>query len=504
MNRWLNSKRVWISAALLATVAVVGTALLSDGQTATAAPQDSSPVSKVDPAVLSHAKSLSMAFRHAAEVALPAVVTIENRPHVDAEATTGTPRGLRDPFFRRFFGELPEMPELKRPPRQNLGAGSGVVIDSSGVILTNNHVVAGGGKITVRLHSGEEFVATDVKTDPQTDLAIVRIDAGKPLVAAQFGDSQEMQIGDWVLALGQPFGLQDSVTAGIISAKGRGIGITRRESFLQTDAAINPGNSGGPLINLDGHVVGINTAISSRSGGNEGIGFAVPINLAKWVAGQLQESGVVRRAYLGVAIQPVTQELADQLGVAPREGVVVNQVFPDTPAAKTGLKSGDVILDFNGQRVSNPRELQSLVERAEIGKKYPLSVARDGKNIKLQFSAAAQPEKFGVADARKASPQPAKKSVLGKLGLEVEPLTPEVAEHLGVDVTEGVLITRIQSDGPASAAGLKAGMVITQANRQPVESVAALQAAVKASSPEKGLLLLVHSGEGSQFVVLKW
>ena len=274
--------------------------------------------------------------------------------------------------------------------------GSGVVIDADGLILTNNHVVAGGGEVTVRFHDGREYKAAQVWTDPKTDIAVVKLDGVSDLVTAKMADSDSVAIGDWVLALGQPFGLESSVTAGIISAKHRGIGITARENFLQTDAAINPGNSGGPLVNLDGEVIGINTAISSRSGGNDGIGFAVPINLAKWVAQQLAEGGTVQRAYLGVGIQPVTQKLADQYHVKPGLGVVVTETFPNTPASKAGLESGDVIVEYAGIRVDSPSELQVVVERSEIGRPHVLSIVRGGKQMDLKFTPEVQPSEFGV------------------------------------------------------------------------------------------------------------
>ena len=238
------------------------------------------------------------------------------------------------------------MPDI---PHGVSGSGSGVIVDPSGIILTNNHVVAGGGEVTVRLGDGREFKAVGIKTDPKSDLAIVRIEAGSPLPAARLGRSSEVEVGDWVLALGQPFGLEGTVTAGIVSAKGRGLGITDREDFIQTDAAINPGNSGGPLVNLDGEVIGINTAISTNSGGYQGVGFAIPIDLAKWVGGQLEQSGTVHRAYLGVVIQPVTQEIAEQLKVKVHNGVLVREVRDNTPAAKAGVQPGDVILRFAGQ-----------------------------------------------------------------------------------------------------------------------------------------------------------
>ncbi|HIE98205.1 MAG TPA: trypsin-like serine protease, partial [Fuerstia sp.] len=262
---------------------------------------------------LTQANSLSSAFRAAADRVTSAVVTIRTKP-ADVERVSGPdtrqfdhglPDELKDhPFFKRFFdGSADGRQRFPGRPRRGGGQGSGVIIDSAGIILTNNHVVKGGGTVVVVLQDGREFEATEVQTDPLTDIAVVRIDAGESLAAATIGNSDQMDVGDWVIAIGAPFGLKETVTAGIISAKSRGIGITDREEFLQTDAAINPGNSGGPLVNLNGEVVGINTAISTTSGGYQGIGFAVPINMAQWVGDQLVNTGSVRRAFLGVGIQ---------------------------------------------------------------------------------------------------------------------------------------------------------------------------------------------------------
>ena len=377
------------------------------------------------------------------------------------------------------------------------------MIDPSGIILTNNHVVAGNGEVTVRLHDGREFKATDVWTDPKTDVAVVKIDASD-LVAARLGNSDMLAVGDWVLALGQPFGLEDTVTAGIISAKHRGIGITARESFLQTDAAINPGNSGGPLISLKGEVIGINTAISSHTGGNNGVGFAVPINLAKWVSDQLAQGGTVHRAYLGVGIQPVNATLAEQFRVKPREGVAVTEVFPRTPAAKAGIQSGDVIVEYAGVAVSSPNELQLLVERSELGKPHRLSVVRDGRRVTLEFTPEEQPSEFGAmgASTDRGARTP-ESSQLDQLGLEISTLDAAVAEQLGMSDVEGVVVTHVRPDSPADRAGLSSGMVITQVNRHTVNSLDDFEAAAKQAEAGDSLLLLVRSPEGSRFVVVK-
>jgi len=319
------------------------------------------------------------------------------------------------------------------------------------------------------------------------------------------GDSDAVKVGDWVLALGEPFGLEGTVTAGIVSAKGRGLGIAERESFIQTDAAINPGNSGGPLVNLDGQVVGINTAISTRTGGYQGIGFAVPVNLAKWVAGQLLERGSVRRAYLGVMIQPVTSQLATQFGVKVGEGVVVTQVFNDTPAAKAGVKPGDVILKFNGKAVSTPNELQGVVEESNIGQKYDLDIVRDGKPMSVGITLLEQPKEYGLAgtESEPGAPGKSESSKFDKLGIEAETLTADLAQQLGVKADHGVAITDVRAGSLASMAGLEPGMVIVEANHKPLKSMEDFKTALNTASLEKGLLLLVQSKEGARFVVIR-
>lgn len=467
-----------------------------------------------------HARSLSRAFRHSAEQVLPAVVMIQTTPHEEQASTGGekpgdktTPQPGENPSLERFRQQHPELAPFFRgqpdsQPHGQVGLGSGVIIDPAGVILTNNHVVASGGRVRVRLHDGREFTATDVKTDPKTDLAIVRIDAGEPLPFARTGDSEQMQVGDWVLALGQPFGLEGTVTSGIISAKGRGIGITARENFLQTDAAINPGNSGGPLVNLDGEVIGINTAISSRSGSNSGVGFAVPMNLARWVSDQLVTTGTVRRAYLGVAIQPVSHDLAVQFGVKTHEGVLVTDVFPNTPAAEAGLNSGDVIIQFAGHPVSEPRELQGFVEQAAIGSQQPLLVHRDKQRITLQMTMREQPGDFGVvALATEEQEQPEEPKIesaqFEKFGFEVGALTPDVAKQLKVAEGSGVVVTNVTPGSVAAEVGLAPGMVVGEVNRTAVHSLDEFRAAVSAHGERDEALLLVRTSSGSRFVVLK-
>jgi len=334
-------------------------------------------------------------------------------------------------------------------------------------------------------------------------LAIVRIGSPRSsLPVARLGCSSGVEVGDWVMALGQPFGLEGTVTAGIVSAKGRGLGITDREDFIQTDAAINPGNSGGPLVNLDGEVIGINTAISTSSGGYQGVGFAVPIDLAKWIGGQLEQSGTVRRAYLGVLIKPVTQEDAELLGVKPHNGVMVQEVRNNTPAAKAGVQPNDVILQFAGQPVNNPRELQNIVERSPIGSSQPMVLLRDGKQITVHVTCNELPAD-DTAAAKPLSGSEGGGSGFDQLGIQAETLTGSLAEELGVKADAGVAITEVRPGSPAAMVGLARGMVITHANGKPMKSPADLQKALDAKRLSKGLLLIVRTEEGNRRVLLR-
>jgi serine protease Do len=458
------------------------------------------------PPAVAQADDLSAAFRYAANQVLPSVVTIRTTVG-DIQQTAGNgqlPEGFPEelqPFLRRFFGDdLQELP--RRMPRipQQQGMGSGVIIDPAGIILTNNHVVTGGSRVIVRLHDGREFEATEVKTDPKTDVAVVRISDAGNLPAAKIGNSDNMQIGDWVLAVGAPFGLQETVTAGIISAKSRGLGIAEREEFLQTDAAINPGNSGGPLVNLRGEVVGVNTAISTSGGGNDGVGFAVPVNLAQWVSHQLIENGAVQRAFLGVGIQQITSDLSHQFGLSAVQGAVVTEIRPDTAAAKAGLQTGDVIVEFDDQAVAGPREVQNLVERAALDKEHRVTVIRDGERVTIDVTLQAMPQALVTSGE---SPPQAPRSEFERLGLQVSDLTDDVARQLNMAGVQGVVITGVDPDSLAASAGLEEGMVLTRVGRNKVAGVEEFRTAMKDVDLKEGLLLLVQTSDGTRFVVLK-
>lgn len=457
----------------------------------------------------SHANSLSRAFRDASADVMPSVVTIKSLPG-DVVQTNGKsaddqqlPEELRNnPLFRQFFERMPEGNRRGPEPRGKAGSGSGVIVDSSGIILTNNHVVNGAGKVIVQLQDGREFEAEEWKTDPKTDIAIVRIRANGSLPAAKIGDSDAMLVGDWVLAVGAPFGLNETVTTGIVSAKSRGVGITDREDFIQTDAAINPGNSGGPLVNLDGEVIGINTAISTTSGGYQGIGFAVPINLARWVGDQLASTGTVRRAFLGVGIQQVTSTLSHSFGLDSVKGAVVTDVREGTPAAKAGLKSGDVIVRFDGRDIRQPRDLQGVVEQADVNRAHDIVVIRNGKEQELKVNVTAMPGNV-VASKNGAGSDDRSTARFNDIGLEVSGLTSDVAEQLKLSDSSGVVITGVKPNSPAAKAGLRESMVIHKIGSTKITTVEDFQKAMEQSSVKDRVLMLVNVGGSSRFIVVK-
>lgn len=451
-----------------------------------------------------YAKSLSGAFRGASEKVLPAVVTIQSfsRGSVKSEQRDQLPEELRShPYFKDFFDKQTAPSPKSSDELQRMGMGSGVIVDSSGIILTNNHVVKGADVLKIKLHDGRQFEATEWKTDPKTDIAVVKIIATSDLPVANIGNSDQLDVGDWVIAVGAPFGLDETVTAGIISAKSRGLGIADREEFLQTDAAINPGNSGGPLVNLDGEVVGINTAISSTSGGYQGIGFAVPVNLARWVGDELMKNGTVQRAFLGVGIQSIDSALSNQLGLSTVKGALVTDVRPGTPAAKSGLQSGDVILEFDGVPISKPGDLQGRVERASLQDSHKLVVVRDGKQLTFDVRVEAMPVNLTVSEPKTVD-APAEPDYNG-LGLQLSELNPDVAAQLGIEDTTGLVIAGVKTGSPASNAGLEEGMVIRKVGNRSVESLEDFKAAMKDVNLKDGILLLVRSGQASQFVVVK-
>jgi len=403
-----------------------------------------------------------------------------------------SPFGDEDPFndfWRRFFGG----PAPRGPQRQR-SLGSGFIIDGDGSILTNNHVVENAQKIVVKLAADDqEYEAKVIGRDTKTDIAVIKINAKTNLPAATLGDSDRLEVGEWVVAIGNPFGLDSTVTSGIVSAKGRHIGQGPYDNFIQTDASINPGNSGGPLINLRGEVIGINTAIFSRTGGNMGIGFAIPINLVKEVLPQLRGKGKVTRGFLGVLIQKVTPEIAESLGMDKGNGALVANVTKDGPADKAGVKVGDVIIEFDGKEVKDSSDLPIIVARTSVDRRARMKVLRDKKEITLTVSVGELKDEEVVASA------PEK----GELGLTVQRLTPQMAESLGLDKPEGVVVTAIEPGSAADEAGIRRGDVIVEVDRKLIRNLDEYKKAVAAIRKGRGVLFLVRRGDNTLFLALK-
>jgi serine protease Do len=455
------------------------------------------------------------AFASVGRAVSPSVVFIrvEGKGAGSGQSPLASPFGdeipFGDEFFRRFFGDrFPGVPRGQGPeaPRSEprvMGQGSGFVfaaqkglLSDKTYIMTNNHVVEGAERIRVTFQDGREFDAEVTGSDPQSDVAVIEIKTGG-LPALEMADSSSLEVGEWVVAIGNPFGLSHTLTVGVVSATGRtSLGINDYEDFIQTDAAINPGNSGGPLVNLDGAVVGMNTAIFSRSGGYMGVGFAIPINLANAIANQLIEQGEVTRGYLGVVIQPLTADLAESFGMRQGEGILIADVSEDSPAAKAGLRQGDIVVAYRGEPVSDVGNFRNRVALTPPGSSQELTIVRDGKRQNLSISIGTlTPDAMASVGATQSSDE---------LGLTVQTLTPQLAEQFGGQPGEGVLVTEVKPGSIAATAGIEPGTVILQVNRQWVKTVGEFQQAVKAGRDAGRVLLLVRKDNMQRFVVLSW
>jgi serine protease Do len=434
---------------------------------------------------------LSKTFRDVAKDVSPAVVFISTEQTIEG-GTNPHSELFSDEFFRRFFGVPEPRKEFKRR-----GLGSGFIVNDDGYILTNTHVVEKADKIQVTLPDKREFDASMVGIDPNSDVAVIKID-GNNLPVVTLGDSKMVEVGEWVVAIGNPYGLPQTVTAGIISAEGRAnIGIVDYEDFIQTDAAINPGNSGGPLINIFGEVIGINTAIFSRSGGYQGIGFAIPINMAKRVMESLITKGRVIRGWLGVIIQPVTEEIAESFGLKDATGVLISDVVNGGPAEKAGIQRGDVIMSFDGKEVDDPNTLKNVVAQTDVGKTVPVEVIRDGQAQTIQVTIGEREAEM-QANAGETSP-----SQSAKFGLHVQELTPEIASQLGYTGEEGVVVARVDPGSPAAEAGLRRGDLIQEIDRQPIQSLSHYNQALASRGKDKSGLVLIRRGQNTLYVVVK-
>lgn len=407
-------------------------------------------------------------------------------------------------MFKHFFDQQPGLRQQQALPAQKrTSLGSGVITSADGYILTNNHVVEDADEINVRLANAEEYRAKIIGRDPKTDLALIKIEPKHELHYVTFGDSESLRVGDWVFAIGNPFGFEQTVTAGIVSGKGRAIGDGPYQNFIQTDASINPGNSGGALFNLSGQLMGINTAIFSRSGGNIGLGFAIPANMAKSVFTQLKGAGKVTRGMMGVIIQPVTQDLARQFKLDRAIGALIGQVTPAGPAEKAGIKAGDIVIKYQGQVITQGNMLPALVAETPVGTTAQVVLFRDGKEVPVSVVIGELPEERMAASG---GGKQSNNSIENDLGFTVQTMTPELAQSLGLDEQSGLLVSDVRPGSLADNAGLQRGDLIveagTGATRQPVNSARDLEAILTANKGQS-ILLLVRSNQQTRFVLLK-
>lgn len=426
---------------------------------------------------IAQARQISEAFQKTSKAVIPSVVKIVVKSGGDAKSKK------KFSFFGDFFSDFGGTED------EIEGVGSGVLVDPSGIVLTNNHVVSDSKNISVELYDGRQFGVTKVKKDSLSDLAVLTLDSKDPLPFLQFADSDSLEIGDWVLAIGNPFMLESSVSAGIISAKERSLKNKERGSFIQTDAAINPGNSGGPLVNLEGDVVGINTAIATLSGGYQGVGFAIPSNTARWIMRQLIEKGKVERAFLGVPAKTITYEESKKLGLSPREGVKAQTPYKDSPASKAGIRSNDIILAFDGKPIDSLETLQTMVECADVEPIHHLTILRKGEKnpLRLPIKLEIQPENYVGIPQTENLVDKGKHYNDRAVGLMVIPLTEDAAQRLDVGSESGVVILSALPGGTAYRAGLRDGMVITKIDGNRIASVDDYQKFRNAGRLETGI-----------------
>jgi serine protease Do len=445
----------------------------------------------------------SQTFVSIAKEVSPAVVTVSAAKVFKlSDARRPTPNGYEDGpadpfnFFHRFFEEGPPGSEI--PEHRMQGLGSGVIVAEDGYILTNNHVIESADEIEVGLEDGRHLEGKLIGTDPKTDIAVIKIDAsGLPI--AEMGDSDDLEVGEWVLAIGSPFSenLSHTVTAGIVSGKGRSnVGLTDYEDFIQTDAAINPGNSGGALVNVEGRVIGINTAIATRSGGSQGVGFAIPINMAREVMGALIRDGKVTRGWLGVQIQNLTDELAEAKGLKVSEGVLVGDVLDDGPAEKAGLKRGDVITHFEGRATKNTSQLRNMVARTQPGSRVELTVMRDGHERAVTLE-------LGELKDEELAAAPVVERSAEKLGIEVRPVTPELREQYELDHDEGLVVTDVVRGSQAERQGIREGDMILEINNKTISTLRDYERILDDIDEDETVLFLVEREGTTHFAALK-
>lgn len=442
-------------------------------------------------------KQMSRGFAQIAQKTSLAVVGLEVEKIIEQSYSPYGEDRFHDPFdddfFDFFFRRRSPHRRYRQSPRpkaKQMAQGSGFIISADGYILTNNHLVGEVDKITVKLTDGRKFEAELIGTHPESEVAVIKIDANN-LPFLEFADSDKLQVGEWILAIGNPFGLSHTVTSGIVSAKGRSIGLTKYEDFIQTDAAINPGNSGGPLLNLDGKVVGINTAIISRSGGNMGIGMAIPINMARSIYEQFVEGGTIVRGFLGVQLQELTPELTESFGLKENKGVVIAEVIEDSAAAKAGLKQGDIVVEFDNKPIEQVKSLQTHVATLKPGTKAKVVIIRDGKRKKITVELGQRPKS-----------QITKGSSDTQLRFSVQDLTEELAEQLGYEGLTGVVVSGVEPGSSFALTGITPGVLIQEVDREAVTNVEEFEQAIKEAKKQGSTLLLIRTKTQTLFLVL--
>ncbi len=479
-----NSRAKWPLGALLL---IAGFVL---GMAATGGDETPLPALSVATALAAPEAPL-LSYADVAELAMSGVVNISTDKVV--EMPSWHPM-LEDPFFRRFFDE-DEQPESERVERS---LGSGVIVSEDGYILTSNHVIERASKIRVLLNGSEEYEAEIVGQDEMTDVALIKIDADTPLPVVRIGDSRELRIGDQVMAIGNPFGVGQTVTLGIVSALGRSIGLMQYEDFIQTDAAINPGNSGGALVNMQGELVGINTAILSRSGGSQGVGFAIPSHMAERIKGMLIADGRVKRAWLGVITGEVDRTMADALGMDRPRGVLMSEINPDTPAERAGIEEGDVILAVDGKSVNSISELRNTISLAGVGKEVDLDVLRDGRERKIEVKLGEMPENLTAASRE----QEDEESDDGLEGVVVRELSSRLRQQLDLDDGfEGVVVTDVARTSNAWHRGLREGDVIVEVARERVHDLDDYRRLIE-KDMDRPILLKIKRGEQTPLIAV--
>lgn len=389
-----------------------------------------------------------------------------------------------DDFFERFFGDVPQREFKQR------SLGSGFIISQDGYIFTNNHVIEQADKILVKLSDGKEYEAKVIGRDAKTDIALIKIKPTDNLPVADIGDSDKVRVGDWVVAIGNPFGLEQTVTAGIVSAKGRVIGAGPYDNFIQTDASINPGNSGGPLFNMEGKVIGINTAIIAQG---QGIGFAIPISMAKAILPDLKTKGKVTRGWLGVSVQDITEEIAKNMKLKERSGALIADVFKGDPADKAGLKAGDVIVEINGKKIKDTHELLLLIAGLRVGEQIKVKFIRDGQEKTVSITVAERKDQPEIAAADGTG---------GAYGMSVQEITPEIAKHLGLSVKGGVIVVDVQEGSVAEEVGIQPQDIILQVNKAKINSLKDYVREIQKGSEKGSILLLIKRGKATFFVPL--